>query len=77
MANINDAQATVYRLANLDVQFNPSAAIYKYWLSLKAQGIFIGVPIGNEMTLDDGSTVQAYTSGAVLRWTGGDAVEVL
>lgn len=77
MANINDAQGTAYRLANPAVVFNPNAAITKRWLSLKAEGAFIGVPIGGEMKLDDGTVAQAFTSGAVLRWTGGDSVEVI
>lgn len=77
MATINDAQATTYKLANPDVEWNPSAAIAKKWLSLKSQGIFIGVPIGNEMRMDDGTACQAFTSGAILRWVSGDQVEVL
>ena len=77
MANINDAQAITYRLANVDINWNPNAAITRHWLALKAQGVFLGVPIGNEMQLDDNSIVQAFTSGAVLRWVSGDAVEVL
>lgn len=76
MANINDAQGTAYRLANPAVVYNPASAIAKHWLWLKAQGVFIGVPIGGEMKLDDGTVCQAFTSGAVLRWTGGDVVEV-
>ena len=77
MANINDAQRAAYRLANPDVVFNPGAALAKKWLALKAEGAFIGVPIGGEMKLDDGTVAQAFTSGAVLRWTGGDNVEVI
>jgi hypothetical protein len=77
MTTIDDAQAATYRLANPDVEFNPAAAIARKWLGLKAQGVFIGVPIGNEMQMDDGTTCQAFTSGAVLHWLGGDIVEVL
>ena len=76
MATINDAQSATYRLANPNVVFNPGAAIAKTWLSMKQQGVFIGVPIGDEMPMDDGTTCQAFTSGAVLHWLGGDSVEV-
>ena len=77
MATINDAQSMTYKLANPNVPWNPSAAIAKAWLDLKAKGVFIGVPIGDEMPMDDGTACQAFTSGAVLHWTGGDSVEVL
>lgn len=77
MANINDAQAITYRLANSDINWNPNAAITKHWLALKSQGVFLGVPIGNEMQMDDGTACQAFTSGAVLHWVSGDTVEVL
>ena len=77
MANINDAQATAYRLANPDVVYNPASAIAKHWLKLKLQGTFIGVPIAGEIRLDDGTVCQAFTAGCILRWTGGDAVEVI
>lgn len=76
MANMNDAQGIAYRLANPAVVYNPNSAIAKHWLWLKAQGTFIGVPIGNELKLDNGTVTQSFTSGAVLRWTGGDVVEV-
>lgn len=74
MATINDAQATAYRLANPAVEFNPNSAIGKRWLSLKAEGTFIGVPIGPEMPLDDGTVAQCFTAGVVLVWRGGDTV---
>ena len=76
MATINDAQSAAYRLANPNVQFNPNSAIGKRWLAMKAAGAFIGVPIGGEMPLDDGTVAQAFTSGAVLVWRGGDTVTV-
>jgi hypothetical protein len=75
---ITDAQAQAYALANPEVVFNPDTAIAKKWLALKEQGILIGVPIGPEMTLSDGTgqRAQAFTSGAVLVWTGGDDVDL-
>ncbi len=76
MAKLVDAQAAAYRLANPDVVFNPSAAICRAWLALKQAGTYLGVPIGGEMPLDDGTVAQAFTSGAVLVWRGGDTVTV-
>ena len=76
MATLNDAQAAAWQLANPNVDFNAAAAIEKKWLSLKQQGIFIGVPIGPEIALDDGRAAQPFTSGAVLVWEGGDTVSV-
>ena len=76
VANLIDAQAAAYRLANTSVPFNPDAAITKRWLSLKKQGTYIGVPIGPEISLDDGRAAQAFTSGAVLVWEGGEEVSV-
>ncbi len=76
MATIDDAQALAYGLANPAVTFNPDAAIARKWLALKQQGTFIGVPIGPEMPLDNGRVAQAFTSGAVLVWRGGDEVTV-
>lgn len=76
MANMNDAQGAAYRLANPAVVYNPASAIAKHWLWLKAQGVFVGVPIGGELKLDDGTVTQSFTSGAVFRWRGGDTVEV-
>lgn len=77
MANINDAQSEAYKLANPNIDWNPQTAIAKHWLWLKVQGVFTGVPIGPEMAMDDGTVCQAFTSGAVMHWTGGDVVEVI
>lgn len=76
MATINDAQATAWKLANPNIDYNPSAALAKKWLALKAEGTFIGVPIGPELPLDDGTVCQSFTAGCVLRWHGGDTVTV-
>jgi uncharacterized protein with LGFP repeats len=77
MPNLNDAQAAAFTLANPQAVFNPDAAIAKKWLELKAEGTLIGVPIGPEMQLDDGTAAQAFTSGAVLVWRGDSNVDVL
>jgi uncharacterized protein with LGFP repeats len=74
MPDLNDAQAAAYKLANPNITFNPDAAIAKKWLELKADGVLIGVPIGNEMDVDGGHRAQAFTSGAVLVWRGGNDV---
>lgn len=80
MATINDAQKQAYLLANSEVDWNPAAAICKKWLQLKTQGVFIGVPIGDELDLKGDSAgrqaAQAFTSGVVLVWYGGNRVEM-
>lgn len=77
MATLDDAQAQAFTLANPTTVYNPFAAITKKWLTLKAEGVFIGVPIGPEVQLDDGTAAQPFTSGVVLHWQGGDEVEVV
>ena len=76
MATILDAQSQAYRLANPEVVFSPDMAICRKWVELKRQGTYIGVPIGPEMAMDDGTVAQAFTSGVVLVWQGGDQVTV-
>jgi hypothetical protein len=76
VATVNDAQAQAYRLANPDIAYNPSAAVTKKWLALKAAGTYIGVPIGAEVQIGPNETAQAFTSGVVLHWHGGDNVTV-
>jgi len=77
MPTLNDAQAAAFRLASQNAEFNPDSAIAKHWLELKREGTLIGVPIGQEMELDGGDVAQAFTSGAVLVWRGGDQVDLL
>jgi uncharacterized protein with LGFP repeats len=77
MPDLNDAQRAAYRLANANVAFNPDAAIAKKWLELKSDGMLIGVPIGDELDVGNGHRAQAFTSGAVLVWRGGDNVELV
>lgn len=77
MPTIDDAQAQAFTLANPNAVYNPSAAITKKWLALKAQGVLIGVPVGTELPLDDGTVAQAFTSGCVLLWRGGDTVDLV
>ena len=77
MPTLDDAQAAAFRLANQNADFNPESAIAKRWLQLKHDGMLIGVPIGGEMPLDNGNVAQAFTSGAVLVWRGGDQVDLV
>lgn len=74
MPDLNDVQAAAYKLAKPNVQFDPKFAIVKKWLELKAEGTLIGVPIGDEMDVGNGQKAQAFTSGAVLLWRGGNDV---
>ena len=77
MPSLNDAQSAAYKLAVPTIAYNPDAAIAKKWLSLKAQGIFVGVPIGPEIDVGNGHKAQPFSSGAVLVWKGGDTVDVV
>jgi uncharacterized protein with LGFP repeats len=77
MPTLDDAQAAAFKLANQSADFNPDSAIAKRWLQLKRDGMLIGVPIGQEMALDNGHVAQAFTSGAVLVWRGGDQVDLV
>ena len=84
MASVDDAQAQAFALASPGTDFNPAFAIPKKWLELKQSGTYIGVPIGEEITLDDMTEdggghqkAQAFTSGVVLVWRGGANVDVV
>jgi hypothetical protein len=84
VASISDAQTKAYQLANANTPYDENAAIVKKWLSLKQEGTFIGVPIGDEIPLDDptedggaNQMAQAFTSGVVLVWRGGDKVDIV
>jgi uncharacterized protein with LGFP repeats len=49
--------------------FNPETAICRYWLDLKANGTYIGVPVSDEMAdADTGGMQMAFSSGAVIAW---------
>lgn len=77
MPTILDAQAQAYKLANPQIPFGPDLAICKKWLALKKSGVLIGVPIGPETDVGNGQVAQAFTSGAVLLWKGGDVVDLV
>jgi hypothetical protein len=80
MPRLEDAQAAAFQLANQFTPFNPDSAIAKAWLDLKKRGVFIGVPIGPEMPIEGDGTAQAaqaFTSGAVLVWRGGNDVDLI
>ena len=83
MASLTEAQSQAFQLASAGTPFDPDSAIAKKWLELKQKGTYIGVPIGPELVLDDltedggaNQTAQAFTSGVVLVWRGGDKVDI-
>lgn len=76
MATANDAHLIRWRAAVTaakakTIPYIEGSAIAKFWRANE----WVGSPLGPEMPLDDGGTVQPFT-GAVLKWTGGDSVEV-
>jgi hypothetical protein len=83
VASVSDVQAKAYQLANSATPYDENAAIVRKWLDLKKNGTYIGVPIGDETPLDDltedggaNQVAQAFTSGVVLIWRGGDKVDI-
>src|SRR5690242_12246569 len=84
VASVSDVQAKAYQLADSTTPYDEGTAIVRKWLELKKNGTYIGVPIGAETTLDDltddggaNQTAQAFTSGVVLIWRGGDKVDLV
>jgi uncharacterized protein with LGFP repeats len=75
VSTLPDVQAAAWCAIAADLSANTDSAIYKKWHALKAAGTAIGVPVGPEVALDDGTVAQPFSSGYVLHWTGGDAVE--
>ena len=75
MTSLSDIQLDAWRAVLVDADDPGDSAIYKRWLSLKAQGVAIGVPVAAEARLEDGTAAQAFSSGYVLHWTGGDSVD--
>jgi uncharacterized protein with LGFP repeats len=49
--------------------FVSTNAIPQLWLKCKADGLYLGPPITDEMARDDGGVEQAFSSGAVIAWT--------
>lgn len=57
--------------------FNPATAICGYWLQLKQQGTYIGVPTSGEIADPDTGGVQmSFTSGAVIAWDATNGVSM-
>jgi uncharacterized protein with LGFP repeats len=75
MTALADVHVAAWRAIATDLAVDPNAAIFKRWQALKAAGTAIGVPVGPEVALADGTVAQPFSSGYVLHWTGGDAVE--
>ena len=49
--------------------FNPDTAICQFWLGLKNEGTYIGLPVSGEIEDPDTGGVQmAFSSGAVICW---------
>jgi hypothetical protein len=70
MATIEDVEAQIWKSVVPTLEFNETLAIPKKWRALKAEGQPIGVPVTDEITLDNGHKAQGFTSGIVLVWTG-------
>jgi uncharacterized protein with LGFP repeats len=80
MPTLADLQSRTFNTAGTKrrpIVLNPDSAIGRKWLELKASNAPVGVPLGPEEPLDDGQVAQAFSSGAVLVWRGGDVVDVV
>jgi len=76
MANLLDVQKQAWGAVNPLVPFNPDAAMCKAWMARKVgYSGPVGVPVSDETPVDEGGSAQAFSSGVVLHWTGGDQVE--
>jgi hypothetical protein len=76
VATIRDVEAEVWTSVRKDINYAEDNAIAKKWRELKAQQMPIGVPVTDEIKLDDGRVAQGFSSGHVLVWSGGEDVEV-
>jgi hypothetical protein len=70
MATIEDVEAQIWKSVVPNLPFNETLAIPKKWRALKAEGQPIGVPVTDEIRLDNGHVAQGFSSGIVLVWTG-------
>lgn len=49
--------------------FNPETAVCSYWLQLKDEGTYVGLPVSGEIADPETGGVQmAFSSGAVIKW---------
>ena len=76
MATLRDVEERIWKSVVPDLFYSEEAAIVKKWRALKEADQPIGVPVTPEVPLDGGNVAQAFTSGHVLTWTGGDQVEL-
>ena len=76
MATLLEVEEQVWSSVVAGLNYSEGAAIAKKWRALKKQNQPIGVPVSEETTVEDGHVAQAFTSGNLLVWVGGDEVEV-
>ena len=76
MVTLREVEGQVWGSVVAGLNYNEGAAISRKWRALKEQSKPIGVPVSEETTVEDGHVAQAFTSGNVLVWVGGDEVEV-
>lgn len=70
MATLDTLRAARWRALDASIPLNAESAIYRYWAARPA----LGSPITAEVSLEDGTTAQAFAN-AILQWTGGDNVQ--
>jgi hypothetical protein len=76
MATLHEVEELVWSSVVTGLNYSEGTAIAKKWRALKEQKQPIGVPVSGETAVEDGRVAQAFTSGNVLVWVGGDEVEV-
>ena len=76
MATLLEVEGRVWSSVVPELNYNENSAIAKKWRELKGSNQPIGVPVSEEMEIEDTHVAQAFTSGNMLVWVGGDQVEV-
>jgi hypothetical protein len=57
--------------------FDTDNAIPQFWLTLRDQGQYIGLPVCDELHEADGTTSMAFSSGAVVVWVPNEGCKLL
>lgn len=57
--------------------FDTNNAIPQFWLNLRDQGQYIGVPVTDELQETDGTTSMAFSSGAVVIWVPNEGCKLV
>jgi hypothetical protein len=76
VAKNDDLLQQVWHAGGTSVPYNAAAAICQKWIAMTAAGDPLGIPVTNEVTVQDMPLIvgQGFSSGRRLYWRGGDDV---